>query len=313
MMKKCSLYLVLILLLFISTPVTVYADTDEDLFELYNKSSYGVLRTEIDSQISEVEEQIESVEQLKRKNEEYNMIVEEFNRAQSQTYKEVSSSVETYATQNNDIINNISDNILSMSVTELYNSDTTYKANTIIIDDLIESLNDIYFEDYYRETDFDLGSFYKEIEKLNGQYENAIDTTDIGDVNDIKWIMPNEYYVTSKFGYRLDPISKTRLSYHAGTDFRCAVGTEVGALFDGVVIDTGTYATAGNYVVVQTSDRIKYFYCHLSEVLVNKGDTVHQYDVIALSGSTGSRCTGPHLHVALYIDGSTVDVSKIFE
>ena len=60
-------------------------------------------------------------------------------------------------------------------------------------------------------------------------------------------------------------------------------------------------------------DNIKYFICHCSEIYVTVGQQVNQYDIIASSGNTGSRTTGPHLHLALYINGVTYDVSKLFK
>ena len=294
-------------------PINAYAGTDEDLLKIYNKSSFGVLRSELDKKLGNIQDKIEEIEQLQKKNKEYNLLVEQFNKIQQEKYNEVSRTISTYGTENNNIETSIKDNLFSIEPTELINYNSTYKSNVTRIDELITSLNEVYFEDYYKETDFDLDSFYAEIESINSEYEESIVTEDIGDVDNIKWIMPNDYYVTSKFGYRLDPITKASLAYHAGTDFRCSEGTEVGALFNGVVLDCGEYTTAGKYVVIQVNDRIKYFYCHLSDILVEKGQHVNQYDIVALSGNTGSRSTGPHLHIALYIDGSTVDVTKIFE
>jgi murein DD-endopeptidase MepM/ murein hydrolase activator NlpD len=86
----------------------------------------------------------------------------------------------------------------------------------------------------------------------------------------------------------------------------------VRALFDGKVIDVGYSQSSGNYITIQSSDKIKYFICHLNESLVEKGDYVNQYDVIALSGATGNKCTGPTLHLALFINGATYDVTKLF-
>ena len=46
--------------------------------------------------------------------------------------------------------------------------------------------------------------------------------------------------------------------------------------------------------------------CHLSKIMVEKGQTVKQGEVIGLVGQTG-RATGPHLHWGLSINNARVD------
>jgi murein DD-endopeptidase MepM/ murein hydrolase activator NlpD len=51
----------------------------------------------------------------------------------------------------------------------------------------------------------------------------------------------------------------------------------------------------GKYIVIEHPNGTQTLYGHLSQVLVNVGDSVSKGDNIAKSGNTG-RSTGPHLH-----------------
>ena len=52
-------------------------------------------------------------------------------------------------------------------------------------------------------------------------------------------------------------------------------------------------------------------YCHLSRILVSKGETVRPRDAVGITGSTG-RSTGEHLHLTCRRNGKNVDPAKIF-
>lgn len=311
-MRKVIITLAIVTL-FMQQSLTVYADTDEDLLEIYGKSSQSLIRQNIESQITDIEDDISSIEKIKAENERYNALVDEYNKTQEEQFELISNTISSYATRNEDIKFEISTDLQSMSIDEIKKLDSEFKANVNRMNEIVGTMNNVNFITDYRNTDFDLSEMYLTVDNLWSQWDTAIDATEIGDVKDIKWIMDNEYHVTSDFGYRVDPISGSKISYHSGTDFRCAEGTPVGALFNGVVIDTSYSASSGNYVTVQASDRIKYYYCHLKDVYVEKGDVVNQYDIIATTGNTGYRSTGPHLHLSLYINGSVYDVRELFE
>ena len=53
-------------------------------------------------------------------------------------------------------------------------------------------------------------------------------------------------------------------------------------------------------------------YMHLSEILVTKGDTVEQGQVLGKVGATG-RVTGPHLHWLARYGSVLVDPMSLFE
>lgn len=113
--------------------------------------------------------------------------------------------------------------------------------------------------------------------------------------------------LSSGFGMRTDPITKTR-KHHHGIDFSAPTGTDVYATADGVVI-TARSRPKGYGIMVEISHSDgKYItrYAHLDSYLVKEGQEVKKGDVIAKVGSSGvSR--GPHLHYEIRIDGQPVD------
>ena len=80
-------------------------------------------------------------------------------------------------------------------------------------------------------------------------------------------------------------------------------GTPVLAAKAGTVVTASYSSSAGNYVTVYHGNGVYSYYMHCSSLNVSVGTKGQQ---IALSGSTGVS-TGPHLHFALYMNGTYVD------
>lgn len=101
---------------------------------------------------------------------------------------------------------------------------------------------------------------------------------------------------TSSFGYRIDPITKRRLSFHRGIDIAAPTGTPVMACADGIV-EIARYMRNGygNLIVIKHEQELSSYYGHLSKIHVKRGDRVQRSDPIGRVGATG-RATGPHLH-----------------
>lgn len=111
--------------------------------------------------------------------------------------------------------------------------------------------------------------------------------------------------ISSKFGYRIHPIRKTR-RMHTGVDYAAPTGTPVKATADGTVVRAGVAGGYGNMVEVQHSDGTTSRYAHLHAFRTSVGQPVKQGQVIGLVGSTGMS-TGPHLHFEIRRNGSPVD------
>jgi murein DD-endopeptidase MepM/ murein hydrolase activator NlpD len=100
--------------------------------------------------------------------------------------------------------------------------------------------------------------------------------------------------ISSGFGMRLHPILGFS-RHHTGMDMPRPYGTPVKCAREGRVIFTGWEGGYGLLVTIRHSDGMTTRYGHLSKILVNPGDWIHQKQVIGNVGSTGLS-TGPHLH-----------------
>ena len=115
---------------------------------------------------------------------------------------------------------------------------------------------------------------------------------------------------TSRYGYRIDPFSKTR-KFHDGDDFSCEIGIDVYATANGTVTVSNRYASFGNYIEVDHGNGYKTIYGHLSDRLVKRGDVVHRGQKIGEVGNTG-RSTAPHLHYEIQYNNKHINPNKYY-
>ena len=112
---------------------------------------------------------------------------------------------------------------------------------------------------------------------------------------------------TSDFGYRVDPIDKSSISFHSGIDLSAPEGTDIVASADGEVIGTGYQENGlGNYVYLKhdLGGIVLYtMYGHMLDdsIVVEVGDIVKKKDKIGTIGSTG-RSTGIHCHFMISVN-----------
>ncbi len=95
-------------------------------------------------------------------------------------------------------------------------------------------------------------------------------------------------------------------SRHMGTDYAGAVGAPIRATNRGVVRLVGEFYLGGNVVYLDHGEGLVTAYLHMSQQLVQVGDTVAQGGIIGRVGATG-RVTGPHLHFIARYGSITVD------
>lgn len=111
---------------------------------------------------------------------------------------------------------------------------------------------------------------------------------------------------------------------HQGIDFTTAgatgntYGKEIRAAADGVVYSSEYHYSWGNNVYIDHGNGVYTRYAHCSKLLVSKGQSVKQGDVIGLVGNTGNvspRPTasnphaGAHLHFEVWVNGKRVNPS----
>ena len=107
--------------------------------------------------------------------------------------------------------------------------------------------------------------------------------------------------VTSPYGYRRDPFTG-KLSWHNGLDLR-AKNEPTYAMMDGIVEKVGYDNRSGYYVTLRHGN-YHVCYCHLSSIIVRKGEYVYPGIIVGVTGNTG-RSTGSHLHLTCKKDGES--------
>lgn len=114
--------------------------------------------------------------------------------------------------------------------------------------------------------------------------------------------LPGSYHISSRFGYRSDPISG-RLKMHSGFDFATHQGNPIYVTGDGVVEKVShQFFGYGNSVIVNHGFGYKTRYAHMKEIKVTVGMKLKRGDCIGTVGNTG-KSTGPHLHYEVIYKG----------
>ena len=112
-------------------------------------------------------------------------------------------------------------------------------------------------------------------------------------------------YISSPYGWRMHPTLGYE-KFHYGVDYSVGYGTPIYAIASGTVTIATFEQSCGNYVSVAHSDGYASAYMHMSSYVVSPGQYVSQGQLLGYVGSTG-RSTGPHLHLAMYYNGSFVN------
>lgn len=141
----------------------------------------------------------------------------------------------------------------------------------------------------------------KEREEANAIYNNYSQKR----LWDSTFMLPMQSKITSSYG-NARVFNGEIKSYHSGTDFRAAIGTEIFASNRGKVVIAKDRFLAGGSVVLDHGEGVFSMYYHCSAIKVKVGEIVEKGDLIAFSGATG-RVSGPHLHFGILVRGVQVD------
>ena len=114
--------------------------------------------------------------------------------------------------------------------------------------------------------------------------------------------------VTSPYGYRRDPFTG-KLSWHNGLDLR-AKNEPAYAMMDGIVEKIGYDNRSGNYITLRHGN-FYISYCHLSSIIVRKGEYVYPGIIVGVTGDTG-RSTRSRLHLTCKKNGKSINPAILF-
>ncbi len=191
------------------------------------------------------------------------------------------------------ILGRIDTNLASRSGTD--RSQTTTFANDVkSLREMLKDLNTLYKDDTNEV--FDLSESTEKLEN----YLACIPTS---------W--PAEGEITSHYGYRIHPITRTR-KFHYGLDIGVKYGQTVYASGDGVVTVSKYNGGYGYCIEIDHGHGLVSLYGHNSKLLVKKGTHVKRGDPIAKAGNTGVS-TGVHCHFEIKINGNAVDPLEFLE
>ena len=146
------------------------------------------------------------------------------------------------------------------------------------------------------------------LNSVSGRFSPSTFPGMIDDPNAIPSIWPVHGRLTAGFGQRMDPFSG-EAAFHPGVDIADAVGTDVVATGDGLVIEAEPDAGYGRSILIDHGDGITTRYAHLSRIFVVVGEQVKQDEIIGAIGMSG-RTTGPHLHYEVRIHGTPVNPGR---
>jgi murein DD-endopeptidase MepM/ murein hydrolase activator NlpD len=100
---------------------------------------------------------------------------------------------------------------------------------------------------------------------------------------------------------------------HHAIDIPVLQGSAVRAAQDGTVLKVADNGLGYSYIILSHEGNLETIYGHVSESLVQEGETIRTGQVIARSGGqpgtrgAGLLTTGPHLHFAVRVKGTLVD------
>ena len=122
---------------------------------------------------------------------------------------------------------------------------------------------------------------------------------------------PLDYFrISSRFsGKRFHPV-QMRFKAHNGTDYAAPHGTPIKTTASGVVEAAGYTSGNGNFVKVRHNGQYATQYLHMSKILVRRGQSVTQGQIIGKVGSTGL-ATGPHVCYRFWKNGVQVDALRL--
>lgn len=304
MYKKLRSILAVVLILAVSPATIAYADssgaeTVSDLLAIYNKS-YNSTLTNVDKEYLAAKKEYDLKFNDVQSSEMYNKMYDSAQAYQQKLQSDIKQEVNSVMKQNKEIAEQIGGNYKG-NIDDLRALDSKYKVNVDNINTLLAE-HDKYTLGEKREIDYSaLDQSQQELEKMQIKYEVPDINPVLGNVSSPKLPVGVEAKITALYGNRVNPVMSSGLEFHSGVDIEVPAHTEALAMFNGTVKGTGYNPTGGYFIAVDHGGGVSTYYSHLSEIRCAVGDRVSQYDVIGLTGSSGTGTTIPQLHFGLYI------------
>lgn len=143
-----------------------------------------------------------------------------------------------------------------------------------------------------------------ELNKLISEKLTYTETDYAWPIDSVHWSNPG-VVITCKYGWRINPLTNKN-EMHNGLDIAAPKGTPIQAAKSGTVTRSENSGGWGNVIVITHGDGTSTLYAHCDKLLVSKGATVMQGQVIAKVGCSG-QSTGNHLHFTIYKNNTTVN------
>lgn len=136
--------------------------------------------------------------------------------------------------------------------------------------------------------------------RSSGSYTIASSTTKVDLGLSLVQPVTYGYTITSRYGARWG-------GTHTGLDLAAPTGTQIVAAAGGTVTYVNySNVSYGNCIKINHGNGVETLYAHCSQLYVSQGQTVSQGQLIATVGSTGNS-TGPHLHLEVRVNGTTIN------
>lgn len=114
-----------------------------------------------------------------------------------------------------------------------------------------------------------------------------------------------DYYISSKFGRRIDPFRKTWAT-HKALDMAAWPGTKILASAEGTIVKARYHSAYGRMIEIDHGNGFRTRYGHMRKLRVKKGQRVDAGQHIGDMGKTG-RATSSHLHYEVWFNGVVRD------
>ena len=156
------------------------------------------------------------------------------------------------------------------------------------------------------------GAYFQSAARIDGIFEEMLTLNAAVESLPLSTPVIARHRMTSRFGYRWDPLKRNIRAAHKGLDFAAPRNTPLVATAPGRVSFAGRRSGFGLTVEIDHGNGFKTRFAHMNKLKARAGQQVELHDVIGLMGSTG-RSTGNHVHYEILYNGRQIDPLRFIE